>query len=60
VPAAVAGDVLVDALGVLGLAEHHGERQLAALKLDDGELEFRGFGGQQRAQRAHRHVVELA
>ena len=59
-PAAVAGDVLVDAEGVLGLAEHHGERQLAALELDDGELELGGFGGQQRAQRAHGHVVQLA
>ena len=60
VPPAVAGDVLVDAQGVLGLAQHHGKRQLAALELDDGELELGGFGGQQGVQRAHGHVVQLA
>jgi guanine deaminase len=59
-PAAVAGDVLVDAEVVLGLAEHHRERQLAVLEFDDGELELGRFGGQQRAQRAHGHVVQLA
>jgi guanine deaminase len=60
VPPAVARDVLVDAELMFGLAEHHGERQLAVLELDDGELELGGFGGQQGAQRAHRHVVQLA
>src|SRR5262249_36873911 len=59
-PPAVAGDVLVDAQGVLGLAQHHGERQLAVFELDDGQLELGGFGGQQRVQRAHGHVVQLA
>ena len=33
VPPAVARDVLVDAEDVLGLAEHHGERQLTVLEL---------------------------
>ena len=59
-PAAVAGDVLVDAEVVLGVPQHHGERQLAVLQFDDRELELGRFGGQQRAQRAHGHVVQLA
>jgi len=59
-PAAIAGDVQVDATGVFDVPEHHGERQLAVLQLDDGELELGRFGGQQRAQRSHRHVVQLA
>ena len=45
-PAAVAGDVLVDAEVVFGVPQHHGERQLAALEFDDRELEGGGFGGQ--------------
>src|ERR1700761_3849157 len=60
VPAAVAGDVGVQAAGVLGFPQHHGERQLAAGELDDRELELRRFGGQQRAELAHGHVVQLA
>ena len=59
-PAAVAGDVRMDAAVVFGVPQHHGERQLAALEFDDRELELGGFGGQQRAQRAHGHVVQLA
>ncbi len=59
-PAAVAGDVLVDAEVVLGVAQHHGERQLAVVEFNDRELELEGFGGQQCAQRAHGHVVQLA
>ena len=59
-PAAVTGDVLVDAEFVLGVPQHHAERQLAVVEFDDRELELGGFGGQQRAQRAHGHVVQLA
>ena len=58
-PVAVAGDVLVDAEVVLAVPQHHGERQFAVVEFDDRELELEGFGGQQRAQRAHGHVVQL-
>ncbi len=46
VPAAVAGDVLVNSRDMLGRPHHHGEGQLTALELDDRELELGRFGGQ--------------
>src|SRR5271156_3468701 len=56
-PPSVTSDVLVDATDVFGVPQHHREGQVTAFEFDDGELELGGFGGQQRAQRAHGHVV---
>src|ERR1700728_1060819 len=48
-PPAVTSDVLVDAVDVFGGPQHHCEGQVTAFEFDDGELELRGFGGQQSA-----------